>query len=158
VISDSKEVAMKHSKLFVSLGAVAATGLALAGPAANATMKSTMSEIPPAQHAGPVTYVSGGGDAVQADALQRQAAKYPLEFDFLWGRGAKETAIANVDWSLKNDKTGQAVDAHSTGPMVLASLPDGHYTVTATYDGKTLSRDVDVQRRKHDQLLLEWPE
>lgn len=143
---------MKHSRLF-SLGAVAVTGLTLAGPAA-----STISEIPPAQHAGPVTYVSGGDDAARADALQHRAAKYPLELDFLWGRGAKETQIGNVDWSIRDATGHPLVDARSSGPMVLASLPDGHYTVTATYDGTSLTRDVSVQKGRHDQVVLEWPE
>ncbi len=147
---------MNHSRLF-SLGAVAVAGLTLAGPAASTTMKSTLAQMPPAQHSGPVTYVSGGG-AAQAAALQREAASYPLELDFLWGRGAKETAIPNVEWSIRNPAGHALVDARSSGPVVLASLPDGRYTVTATYEGKAISRDVDVHRGKHDQVVLEWPQ
>jgi hypothetical protein len=133
---------------------VAVTGLALAVPAAS----RTLSQLPPAEHAGPITYLSGGADAKQADAMRRATASYPLELDFLWGRGAKETPIANVDWSLKNDKTGQTIDAHSSGPVVLAALPDGHYTLTATYDGKPLTREVSVRKGKHDRVVLEWPQ
>jgi len=141
---------MNH-RLF-SLG-VAVTGLALAAPATG-----TVSQLPPTEHAGPVTFISGGTDANQADAMQRATASYPLELDFLWGRGAKETEIANVEWSIRNT-TGQTLaDARSTGPMVLASLPDGRYTVTATYDGKALTRDVTVQKGKHDRVVLEWPQ
>lgn len=143
---------MNRTRL-ISLG-VAVTGLALSLPAAS----KTLSQLPTAEHAGPITYLSGGSDARQADAMRHATASYPLELDFLWGRGAKESPIANVDWSLKNDKTGQAIAAHSTGPIVLATLPDGHYTLRATYDGKSLTRDVSVQKGKHDRLVLEWPE
>ena len=148
---------MKHSSL-VSLG-VAVTGFALAVPATSTTMKTTMSQLPPAEHVGPVTYLSGGADAKEAEAMRHATANYPLELDFLWGRGAKESQIGNVDWSLKNDTTGQTlINANATGPMVLASLPDGHYTVTATYDGKALARDVSVQKGQHDRVVLEWPQ
>jgi len=148
---------MKTCRL-IPLG-VAVAGLALAGPALSAAAPSTMSQLPPAQHAGPVTYVNGGAEAMQADAMDHASASYPLELDFLWGRGAKESEISHVDWSLKNDRTGQTmVEAQATGPMVLASLPDGRYTVTATHDGKTLTRDVSVQKGKHDRVLLEWPQ
>ncbi len=141
---------MNH-RLF-SLG-VAVIGLALAVPATG-----TVSQLPPAEHAGPVTFVSGGADANQADAMHRATASYPLELDFLWGRGAKETQIGNVEWSIQNAAGRTLADARSTGPMVLASLPDGRYTVTATYDGKALTRDVTVRKGKHDQVLLEWPQ
>jgi len=147
---------MKHSRL-ISLG-IAVTGFALAVPATSTTMKTTMSQLPPAEHVGPVTYVSGRADAKQAEAMRHATASYPLELDFLWGRGAKETQIANVEWSLHNAAGDTLIYAHSTGPMVLASLPDGHYTVTATYDGRALTRDVSVQKGRHDRVVLEWPQ
>jgi hypothetical protein len=47
---------------------------------------------------------------------------------------------------------------HSGGPLVLASLPGGRYTVRATYDGKTITRSVNVRKGTQDDVLLEWPQ
>lgn len=119
---------------------------------------SASPSLPPAQHAGPITYISGGGTPAQAEAIGQKAAGYPLELDFLWGRGAKETPIANVDWSIRNAPGHEMLDAHSNGPEVLASLPNGRYTVTARYEGTTRSRVVDVHQGMHDTVVLEWPQ
>jgi hypothetical protein len=148
---------MKHPKP-MKLTALVVTSLLIAAPAARAAMHSTTGELPPAQTVGQVTYVSGGSDPVQAQAMRRAATHYPLELDLLWGRGAKETPIAGVEWSIQNSAGRKLVDAHSSGPLVLASLPDGRYTVTARYEGDKLSRVVDVHRGRHDTVVLEWPE
>ncbi len=116
------------------------------------------SSLPPAQKSGPVTYLSGGSDQAQATAMRHAQARYPLEVEFLWGRGAKETDIAGVDWSIRDMDGHVLLDQRSGDPIVLASLPDGRYNVTGTYDGITESRIVSVRRGSHDDLLLEWPQ
>ena len=115
-------------------------------------------DLPPKQSIGTVTYRSGGGEPAEAKAMSRAAAGYPLELDFLWGRGAKETPVGNVDWSLRNASGNILLDSLGDGPVVLASLPAGRYTVTAEYDGKTLSRVVDVRKGAHDDVAMEWPQ
>ena len=141
---------------FLPLSAAIA-GLVLAGTA-GATANSTTSQLPPARHAGTVTYLSGGSQAPQAEAMYAAAANYPLELNFLWGRGAKESEISKVEWAISNTAGHTLVNAHSTGPIVLASLPDGHYTVKASHDGKQLTRNVNVQNGKQDTVVLEWPQ
>lgn len=135
--------------LLVGLAALTSVPVATAlVPAATA--------LPPAQSVGSITYLSGGNDAAQATALERAAARYPLEVDFLWGRGAKETEIGGVDWSIRNAAGHEMLDVSSGGPIVLASLPDGRYMVTAHYDGDKQSRVVTVRKGTHDTMLLEW--
>ena len=114
------------------------------------------SDMPPAKSAGQITYFSGGSTPAQANAMDSNARRYPLEVLFFWGRGQKETPIT-VAWSIKNAVGHELVDARSSGPEVLASLPDGKYTVTARYDETTLSRPVVVHRGRHDTVVLEWP-
>ena len=44
------------------------------------------------------------------------------------------------------DRAGHVVaTGHSGGPIILASLPSGHYSVRATYDGNTITRSVNVR-------------
>ncbi|HTP48077.1 MAG TPA: hypothetical protein VMQ50_14285 [Casimicrobiaceae bacterium] len=113
-------------------------------------------ELPPARTAGPVTYLSGGGDPAQARAMDAAAHGYPLELLFFWGRGQKETPVP-VEWSIKNAAGRELLDARASGPEVLASLPDGRYTVTARYEERTLSRVVLLHRGMRDTVILEWP-
>jgi hypothetical protein len=119
---------------------------------------SASPDLPPTQVRGDVAFVSGGSDPAQAAAMRGEAANYPLELDFLWGRGAKETPVADVEWSIRNPAGKLLLDASSGGPVVLASLPDGRYTITGHHDGKAISRVVAVHKGAHDDVLLEWPE
>jgi len=113
-------------------------------------------DMPPSKTVGPVTYLSGGSDPAQAKAMNSEASRYPLELMFFWGRGQKETPVP-VEWSIKNAAGRELLDAPSSGPEVLASLPDGRYKVTARYDETTISRTVNVHRGIHDTVILEWP-
>lgn len=148
---------MKRSKT-MRLGAIVLTSLLGTGPALSTTMNTATGHLPAAHSAGPVTYMSGGSDPVQASAMHKEAAAYPLEMDFVWGRGAKESQIGGVEWSIRNAAGHVLVDESSNGPVVLASLPDGRYTLTARYEGRALSRVVDVHKGKHQTVVLEWPQ
>lgn len=130
--------------------------LAMTPFAASTAWASLSSDMPPAKTAGPITYFSGGSTSAQAEAMNSEAARYPLEMLFFWGRGQKETPV-DVQWSIKNAAGHELVDARSSGPEVLASLPDGRYTVTARYNEATLSRNVTVHKGKLDDVILEWP-
>jgi hypothetical protein len=126
-------------------------------PAAMASA-STNPDLPSRNIQGSVVYLSGGGDPAQEAALRSEAARYPLEFDFLWGRGAKETPVNVVDWTIKDKAGHPLVVAPSGGPVVLASVPDGRYVVTARYEGKELSRTVAVRKGVRDTVVMEWPQ
>lgn len=142
---------MKINNRILWLSLLAATPFA-----ASTGWASVNADIPSAKTAGPVTYLSGGSDPAQAKAMNSEASRYPLELLFFWGRGQKETPI-DVEWSIKNAAGHELVDARSSGPEVLASLPNGRYTVTARYDETTLSRVVNIRRGMHDNVVMEWP-
>jgi hypothetical protein len=141
---------MKTSNRMLWLSLLAMT------PLAASTAWASSSDMPPAKTAGPITYFSGGSTSAQSEAMNSEADRYPLEMLFLWGRGQKETPL-DVEWSIKNAAGHELVDARSSGPEVLASLPDGRYTVTGRYNETTLSRVVTVHKGKHDDVVLEWP-
>jgi len=130
--------------------------LVMAPFAAPAAWASIDSGMPAATTVGPVTYVSGGSTPSQTKSMDKESGRYPLQLLFLWGRGQKETPV-DVSWSIKNAAGHELVNAPSSGPEVLASLPNGRYTVTARYHETTLSRIVKVHRGAHDEVVLEWP-
>src|SRR5262249_6241670 len=144
----SKEAAMRHANSLstqLSKPVVLSSLLTVACAVAPMAWASTNSDLPAAQQAGSVTYLSGGSAPAQQQAMQRDAKQYPLELQFLWGRGAKETPVTASRWSIRDAKTGDVLaSGQSGGPIVLASLPNGRYAVLATYDGTTLKRYVPV--------------
>ncbi len=119
---------------------------------------TTGSGLPEVHRTGSVAYVTGGGDPEQTRAIDSEAARYPVEVDFLWGRGAKETPIPGAQWSIRNAAGHDLVDVASSGPLALVSLPDGRYTLTARYEGTAVSRTVAVHKGAHDIVAMEWPQ
>jgi len=64
--------------------------------------------------------------------------------------------VSDVKVSIK-DKAGKTVlEALSDGPMLLARLPAGAYTVSADYDGKTLVRKVNVDAKGVARAGFVW--
>jgi hypothetical protein len=152
---------MRHARVF-SLQSrkpfVVSTFVAVVAAAASTAWASTNPDLPAAEHAGVVTYLSGGSALAQTQAVQSDATEYPLELQFVWGRGAKETPVTASEWSIRDATDHVLVVGRSGGPVILASLPNGRYIVQATYDGDTLRRVVHVRKGTQDDVLLEWPQ
>lgn len=132
--------------------------VAATSAAATLAWASTNPELPVVHREGPVAYVTGGSTLGQERAMQDEAAQYPLELQFLWGRGAKETPVTVSHWSIRDGYGHEVAAGKEGGPILLASLPDGRYVVSATYDGNIVNRVVRVSRGVHDDVLLEWPQ
>jgi hypothetical protein len=132
--------------VLAALGAPAAVGLAATGP-----------DVMVAHHAGPVTYLDIDRRAVEEGVLeQKEASMYPLELDFLWGRGAKQIQLDGVKWSIASATGHTLAEAPASGPVILAALPDGRYVVTGWFDGAPVKRTVTIRNGEHATVPLEW--
>jgi hypothetical protein len=102
------------------------------------------------------SFVNGGIGKEEADALRAEAADYPLELVFTRHADNRDEFIAEVHLTIR-DRDGQViVDQAQQGPIFLARLPDGTYTVTAEYRGETQTRRVAVADGRHAKLALVW--
>ena len=143
---------MKPAKLRLAsaLGLAAVAAL----PARAMTNPELNPELPPTLKSGAVTYMSGGISRDQQSAMERVASGYPLELHFLASGPAYGPSYVPVKI---RDRTGKVVlDARSNGPLMLADVPDGHYTVSARHAGKTERLDVNVEHGKHEMLAFDW--
>jgi hypothetical protein len=124
--------------------------------AATGAVAATPADLPPAQTSGEVTYLSGGVGKDQQSAIRHEAANYPLEMKFLPRDKGPVEYTAGIPVTIK-DQTGKVVlDARSNGPLMLAKLPDGKYTITAEEAGKSELRHVTVAQGKHRTVVFRW--
>jgi hypothetical protein len=107
---------------------------------------------------GNVPFASGGITSDEADAMRAQARNYSLEVtmaapspfpgynDFVAG-----TAVRVLD------ANGSVVlDAPDTGPILLADLPPGNYTLEAADNGSVQTRHVHVGAKGRAQVTFLW--
>jgi hypothetical protein len=100
-----------------------------------------------------IPYVSGGFGLEERAELKAVGKTENLELSF---------ALQNKDYIgsakvLIKDKNGtEILEAVSDGPLFLAKLPAGVYTVKATAMGKTLEQTVHVPSQGQARLYFAW--
>ncbi|VVE32362.1 carboxypeptidase regulatory-like domain-containing protein [Pandoraea terrigena] len=134
----------------------AAAVVALAGGLGISVAHAQGGTLPPSMQQGEVTYVSGGIDSDQSGAFKREASHWPLSIEMAArGDGANEYVADAQVQIMRGSKT--VLDARSKGPFMLVKLPEGSYTVKATYDGKLMTREVKVPAKGHAAAMFLWP-
>lgn len=104
-----------------------------------------------------VAYVNGGFGTDEADELRAEARSYPLALMFSRrGDGERAEFVADVHLRIF-DATGRVVvDRSSQGPIFLARLPDGQYTVSAEFQGRTQTRRVALAYGRRESVSFFW--
>lgn len=100
-----------------------------------------------------VAYVSGGVGEDSKERLNSMAREYNTKLVFVLNEG---NYLASVPVKITDSRGRVVIEDVSEGPIFMAKLPAGTYTVTATNDGKTQTRKITVGsglRTEH----LRWP-
>jgi hypothetical protein len=108
------------------------------------------------QTQGEVTFVSGGVGGDERNAMQALRADYNLSLLFSVQGSGEYLSEVKVSITDKNGNT--FLDTVSDGPMLLASLKPGHYTVTAEVDGQVAHKKATVVANKRTSLSFIWPQ
>ncbi|MFX1674171.1 carboxypeptidase regulatory-like domain-containing protein [Paraburkholderia sp. A2WS-5] len=138
---------------FGTQGAFAATASATNTPAAPAAA----SALPPAHHAGNVSYLSGGIGSDQSAAFKAAMSRYPLSLEFARQSANGNEYLANVPVKIADSHGQPLVSTRTNGPFMLVTLPNGHYVITASHNGKTVQRPVDIGKTSHAHEAFVWP-
>ncbi len=113
--------------------------------------------LPQVQSQGQTEFITGGVGKNESDAIAQAARAWPLMLELSQSTPPRAEFISDVQISIK-DKSGNAVlDTTSEGPYVLVKLPAGRYSLDATYESKTLHRDISIQKGQSKRLSLMWP-
>jgi hypothetical protein len=144
------EVEMKHSPTFRVIAAVsvlaASSTLAFAAPG----------NLPALHHQGDVAYLSGGVGLGQSTAIKEAMHRYPLSLEFAGKTQAGNEYLADIPVRITGPHGDRLLQATAHGPFMLASLPNGRYDVSATYNGETQHRSVDIGPSTHTRELFLW--
>jgi hypothetical protein len=103
-------------------------------------------------------FVNGGVTKDEADLMRQQAPRYPLEVTFA-RRGetpGRNEFVADAQLRVVDSAGRVVLDRADTGPIFLASLPDGAYTIEATFGGQAKSQRVQLGGGRHAQVTFLW--
>ena len=100
-----------------------------------------------------IEYLSGGVGMNAQDAINARARDFNLKLVFTLNEG---NYVADVGVALKDARGRTVVEDTAEGPFFLAKLPAGQYTVAATYEGRTVTRKLQVGKGLRTEYLR-WP-
>ena len=103
--------------------------------------------------AGDVPYLSGGVGADAREELLAKEKEYNLKIVAAEKSG---DYLAGVKVVIESARKEQVLDTAMEGPILLAKLAPGTYTIRAVNDGQTLTRTVTVPAQGLGRVDLRW--
>jgi hypothetical protein len=100
--------------------------------------------LPPEQHAGSISYITGGVGSNEAKAMEAQIDKHTLAIELLEKTANRDEFTGDATVDITDQSGTSLLSAQSDGPFMLVDLPPGRYTVTATINGKELKKSAVV--------------
>ena len=112
----------------------------------------------PVKHTvGDVSYVSGGVGSDEAIEMKRLARSYKLEIVCVQKVEGIDSYITDVKVQISDTKGNAVLDIATDGPILLADLPKGKYTISAENNGVIKTNHVVIGSKKHHRLVFVWP-
>lgn len=129
------------------------TSIALVVLAAAAFTPTTGFAQSPSPAGTTVPYASGGVGDTDLARMKALEAQYNTKLVFTVMEG---NYLADVGVTIMDGKGQPVIKAVSDGPVFLAKLPAGAYTVVATYEGVTVTRKLNVAASGLRTEYLRW--
>ncbi|WP_233856164.1 carboxypeptidase regulatory-like domain-containing protein [Paraburkholderia sp. HD33-4] len=143
------------STLLVSAFTLVQAGVAVAQTATpQAASEIHPTGMPATQQQGDISFVSGGVGRDESTALRQARRQWPLSLQFT-GPGASYVADVQVRIAKAGGTT--VLDTTSKGPYMLVRLPQGRYTVSATYSGVTRKQTLNVHGNGSARATFAFP-
>jgi hypothetical protein len=120
------------------------------------TALAVHAELPPERSEGGVIYRVGGIGANEAMAMRAVRDDYALALTFVERGDGRDMYTGGVQVRIVDAEGKVRLATESPGPMLLARLPHGRYTVEATLGDDTQSRDVEIVEGAPQRLVMAW--
>ena len=116
------------------------------------------SSLPPERSQGSVTYISGGIGKDEADAMKQAASRYSLAIEMASPVSPRAQYVADVKIDIRDQRGATVLSTISDGPILLAKLPPGRYTVNAARNGVSQQRNIVVGSGGPLRAMFSFPE
>jgi hypothetical protein len=116
--------------------------------------------LPPVNTQGQTQFLSGGIGKDESDAILQARISWPLTFELTQltqAAGPTAEYISDVQIIIKDALGNTVLDTTADGPYLLVKLPDGKYSLDATYNSITLHRNFNLQKGPGKKVALVWP-
>ena len=150
---------MNRMKAALARGATVAALLAINGSVFAAQLGVlAMAESVGGYRGNEIAYINGGVSREEADALRNAAPNFPLQLVFTQrGQpGANDEFVADASIAFFDDRGNRVAALDRQGPIFLARLPDGRYTIVVEHNGRRQTRQVDVRGGRTKVVNFLW--
>jgi len=100
-----------------------------------------------------VPHISGGIGSTERDELRTKEREYNLRVITAMKTGDYLSGVQIVIESATKDRM---LEITMAGPILLAKLPPGSYTINATASGQTLTQTVAIEAQGLKQVDFRW--
>lgn len=123
--------------------------LAVAAASLTAALAAAQTpDLPAAQVANGVRYITGGIGEGESAAFRRERARFPLAIEVYARDEGRDAFTAEADVTVR-DATGHTVlQTMLDGPFLLAEVPPGRYAIEVTLLGVTQRQQATVRARR----------
>ena len=142
---------------FVLAGVASSPGFAQTGAESSSTPAATPAALPPVQSQGQTEYLTGGVGADESEAILQEARTWPLVLELAQNSSTRVAYISDVSVTIKDGSGKIILDTITEGPFLLVRLAPGRYSLDASYESKTLHRDVSIGKGGSNRIILLWP-
>jgi len=100
-----------------------------------------------------IDYVVGGIGKEQSEAMKVAGQDYDLMLIFATDGGKY---LADIDLEIEDMNGNILLNTVSQGPLFLANLPVGRYKITASAQGTSPARVVDIGGERAMKVVFQW--
>lgn len=106
------------------------------------------------QEQGGIAFVSGGFGSEERDQLHAMQDRFTLKLVFALDSGSY---LADVNVRIMDRHGNTLLETRTNGPILMANLAAGNYTVVADRDNSEKERTVSVRSGGTTEVTFTWP-
>ena len=112
--------------------------------------------LPPLQHQGDISWRTGGIGEDESHAMKAELGKHDLAITFSGVVDNHPDYLAEVNLTLSGKDGSPVLDLKSVGPFLVADLPPGKYSLSASCGASEKHQTVRIVAGKHTRIVLNW--